>query len=142
MLQVHDIRGSVTLDSCCTFMQAFSAIHHDVLRLLTSYCHQLMSEDSVANCHQLMSEDSVATVMMCLKAWVQSILSACKQGETASSSVFCRRHVLRLAHFTHTNGEPAAVAFFFFAVLAPVCVCSNGASHYGKLGTTNMCPIC
>jgi hypothetical protein len=49
-------------------------------------------------------------------------LHARKQGEAASSSVFCRRLVLRLAHFTHTNGEPTCSRICLRRVGTCVCV--------------------
>ena len=49
-------------------------------------------------------------------------LHARKQGEAASSSVFCRRLVLRPAHFTHTNGEPTCSRICLRRVGTCVCV--------------------
>ncbi len=52
-------------------------------------------------------------------------LHASKQGEAASSIVFCRRRVLGLAHFTHTNGEPTNMQSHLFAPCGHLCVCST-----------------
>ncbi len=49
-------------------------------------------------------------------------LHARKKGESASSSVFCRRLVRRLAHFTHTNGEPTCSRICLRRVGTCVCV--------------------
>ena len=49
-------------------------------------------------------------------------LHAGKQGEAASSSVFCRRLELRLAQFTHTNGEPTCSRICLRRVGTCVCV--------------------
>jgi ubiquitin len=45
-----------------------------------------------------------------------------KQGEAASSSVFCRRLELQLAQFTHTNGEPTCSRICLRRVGTCVCV--------------------
>ncbi len=69
-------------------------------------------------------------------------LHARMQGEAASSSVFCRRLVLRLAQFTHTNGVLTCSRIFLCRVGTCVCVAPVPLSYENHQDVPNMSLSC